>query len=315
VGGGYFGYRREEIWTRKERFVKTIVTIALAAVVAAMVVGTAVFTEGTPSYTAAERMALRVDAVLDGMTEPEFNAEDISPYWQYEIAPFFEYEGFTNGEFSPPEVVWEPQISGIEHNHLLGYTYCEDEVFLNIRAINPISSWYGWARNPIATLTHEMIHTLGGDFCNPWDSETTESTTQTATLETLAAIANGGNEAAFYSLMLELRDTAMDVVLSDALARDDLDSYREFLGQVIPGAKESARFEKSMRHWAGDMLTLQSILDKYSVLVFNNAQAGVVVVDLPGGDWERSTVALDDLTYILTNMVDMADDFQVAPPQ
>lgn len=262
--------------------------------------------------TDAERLAFRIDAVLDQYEAPqEFFPESLDPYWVFEVAPFFQYEGLTTAEYEPPAVIFEPQRGGADHNHLLGYTYCGNEVFINIRVINPMSAWYGWERNPLATLVHEMVHTLGGDFCS-LDSATAESATQTAALETLAALANGGNRVALYSLLQELKDMAMGVVLAEALKNDDLDGYREFRSRIDPSALQEARFEKSMRFWRNDMPLLMEILDKYSAKVFANVQAGELVADIPSaggiGDGSRDHVPLDDLSYVLANMEEMAED-------
>jgi hypothetical protein len=296
----------------------TLAYIVAGVVLALIGISLVTLSSDPPNNTPAEKLALRVDAVLDSMEPPEFASEDIDPFWTYEIAPFFEYEGLLGPgddlfdpsllDYTPPEVVWDPQVDGVSHNHLLGYTYCENQVFLNIRVINHVSAWYGWERNPIATLTHEMIHTLGGDFCAPFDSETAESTTQSATLEVLAALANQGNRAALYSLLLELKDAAEDVVLAQALADDDLDGFREFRRQLDPSATEEARFEKSMRFWSKDMDTLKGILDRYSVLVFENVQAGQVVMYLPDGNFKLDVLKLDDLGYVLAHMEELADD-------
>lgn len=288
------------------------VGLMIAAIMVVMVVALA-GASSPPTYTEAERMALRVDALLDRATAPEdFVAEVLDPYWVYEVGPYFQYEGITNAPFRPNTVVFEPQLQALSHNHILGYTYCERDVFINIRVINPISAWYGWERNPLAVLVHEMIHTLGADYCDPFDSAKTESSTQTATLETLAAVANGGNSMALYSLMLELKDMAMDVALEDALANDNLDGYREFRAIVDPEPMREARFEKSMRYWAHNMPFLRDILDKYSVMVFENVQAGELSADIPtssrGGDGVAETVPLNDLQYVLDHLEDMVDD-------
>lgn len=290
---------------------KSVVRGAVAVFAAlALFVGAVFATPSGEQITPAERMALRIDAILDSVEAPTFAPESLDPYWVYEVGPFFEYEGLTKDEFVYRTVVWQPLLDSAGHNHLLGFTYCNPEVYLNIRVVNPVSAWYGWERNPLATLVHEMVHTLGGDFCS-FDSETAESTTQTATLEVLAALANGGNAVALYSLLLELKDTALDVVLADALKNDDLNGYRAFLKRIDPSAQRAARFEKSMRFWADDMGGLKEILSKYSVLVFNNVQSGTLKVDVPflyRGDGVKDTVKLDDLVYVLAHAEDLAGD-------
>lgn len=249
--------------------------------------------------TAAQRFALRVDAVLDGLEKPRVFAYELEGLWPYEVFPYFNYENLTN-QAIPPRVVFEVQGDGARHVHLAGYTYCENEVYLNARYINPVSVWYEDA-DALVTLVHEMIHTLGQDFCNPWDSEKTESSTQIATLEVLAAMANHGNEVAYYALLDELRSIAMNTALYEAMQENDLAGYREFRSLVFQ-EEGLARFDKSQRYWANDQATLNEILKKYSVDVFHAVQHGRFQVDLPGDQRGTTIYGLDDLRYVINHL-------------
>ena len=251
------------------------------------------------SYSQAERFALRIDRALDALEEPEFEAGDLTLAWPLEIAPYLQYERLTNNSVNPA-VIFEP-FPGDRHAHIAGYTYCDDEVYLNLRYLNWTSSWYDDISS-LVTLVHEIVHTAGGDFCS-WDSEVAESRTQLGTLEVLAGMANHGNVVAYYALLDELREIAMNTALLEALQSNDLDGYREFREQIFPDDKmRAARFEKSMRYWAGEMITLKQILKKYSAVVFEDLQDGKFKADLPPGDGDQDTVLLDDLMYILRNL-------------
>ena len=250
-------------------------------------------------YSQAEQFALRIDKALDALEEPEFEAFDLALAWPLEIAPYLQYERLTVQPVNPA-VVFEP-FPGDRHAHIAGYTYCGDEVYLNLRYLNWTSSWYDDISS-LVTLVHEIVHTAGGDFCS-WDSETAESRTQLGTLEVLAGMANHGNVVAYYALLDELREIAMNTALLEALQSNDLDGYREFREQIFPGDKmRAARFEKSMRYWAGEMITLKQILKKYSAVVFEDLQDGKFKADLPPGDGDQDTVFMDDLMYILENL-------------
>lgn len=265
-------------------------------------------------YSEAQRFALRMDAILDTMTVP--TPAQVTPLslWVKETAPYLQYEGIAPDGFKAPRVVAVYQSDGMKHNHVLGWTQCDQTVFINRRVLNPISAWYGVGRNPVATLIHEMIHTAGGDFCSMFDTAKQESSTQTATLEVLAALANGGNTTALYTLISELKETAMDTALADALAQKDpraLDRYRAFRRVVNPSALEEARFEKSMRTWAKRRAELRELLRKYSVIVYSNVRAGKFRLRLPSDtalDWVENsdTLVLDDLAYVMTHAEEMA---------
>jgi len=254
-------------------------------------------------------MALKTDAILDSVSVPEFTSLDLALTWPLEIFPYLEYEGLT-GKAWEPMVEFVP-LPGAEAMHVAGYTYCEDVVYLNIRYINWVSPWNDEVES-LATLVHEIVHTQGGDFC-AWDSQTAESRTQLGTLEVLAGMANHENKVALWALLDELRSISMNTVLADAIARNDLDSYRSFRAKIYEDGLSEARFEKSMRFWAPQIGELRTILDKYSVSVFRDIQDGKFIVDLPDtwhldrtGDGLEDVVVLDDLMYVIENAEEMA---------
>lgn len=255
----------------------------------------------------AERAALRFDAALDRLERPEdINSAD-AQVLAIEIAPYFEYEGLTGWSTSIPEVVYEPQLEAMGHNHLLGYTFCEDEVYLNARYVNWTSAWYN-RPDFFSTLVHEMIHTLGGDFCT-YDSAWTESRTQLATLEVMAAMANHGNAMALYALLDELRAVAMGTALAEAIEADDLDRYRWLHSEVYDGDPiQRAKFEKSMRFWSPRLTELRALLAKYDVAVFADFQDFRFQAEIPGGLPGRDVILMDDLQYLVDNLDDMTED-------
>lgn len=286
----------------------------LAAGAVVVAIASAPFTGGAGS-TAAERMALKIDAALDLMEEPEgFSSIDLELVWPFEIAPYFEYEGLTDSFRGVPAVTFQPQADGQSHNHLAGYTYCGDEVWLNVRYINWVSTWYN-RPDSLGTLVHEMVHTLGGDFCSR-NSERAESRTQLATLEVLAAMANHGNYYALYAVLDELRDVALSTVWAESIKANDLDRFRAFRERIFPNdAVREARFEKAVRYWSSDPGTLRAILTKYSVVVFNDLLDGEFEAVLPrprsswgGGTNGPQTVLLDDLMYVIEHAEEMATD-------
>lgn len=257
-------------------------------------------------FSEAEKLAIRIDAVLDGLEEPKIGYNDLTMLWPREVAPYFDYEGLSPDVSIPKVQFFAPQ-DGLEHNHLGGYTYCADVVWLNQRVINPVSSRFGQP-NALATLVHEMIHTLEGDFCT-YDSAKTESLTETATTEVLAALANHGNSVAFYAALDNLRDLLVSTAWYEALKSGNMGHFKEFMG-IINDDVEQARLDKAQRFWATQPDFLKEILYKYSVKVWENVQKGEIEVAIPGfrGGESKQLIVLDDVKYLLENFEDMADD-------
>lgn len=255
-----------------------------------------------PSHTQTEKFALRVDAALDSMEEPEFRAADLYPHWAYEIYPYFEYEGLTHTpDREPPVLLWHTASEAVEHIHLGGYTYCKDEVWVNIRAVKRVSVRYNdpsW----LAVFVHEMVHTLGGGFCEGASADL-ESRTQLGTLEVLAAVANHGNKVALYALLDELRDIAMGSLWLEAINKGTIDQYRDFVNRVYDGEPlEISRWEKSYRFWKSDPQTIREILYRYSKRVYDDFQDFKFKVDI---DWNKEIILMDDLRYLLDNLEEM----------
>ena len=283
------------------RITKTITVLAAGLIVLGLVF------PRTDGLSDAERLAIRIDRVLDGMEEPRIHTSDLLTFWPAEIAPYFDYEGLSD-DINPPSVRFFTPTDGAEHNHLSGYTYCDEEVFLNRRYVNPVSHRFE-SINSLSTLVHEMIHTLGGDFCSPMDSETTESTTETATTEVLAALANHGNDVALYVALENLKEIAIDTAWYEALRDNDMAGFYRFITQVYDD-REQARLAKAVRYWSKDMDYLKTILFKYSVKVFDNFQAGKVDMNLPEGFYgmKKGTLVLDDVRYLMENFEDMVGE-------
>lgn len=279
----------------------------LALLAAASLVALLVVSPGDSSrLSRAAEFALKVDASIDAMQKPEYSAAD-AELWVLEVSPFFSYEGLTpmGMALDPPfaEVEFVPQPDGMSHNHILGYTYCDGQVSLNARFVNPVSTWFN-RDEFLGTLTHELIHNLGGGFCEG-SSESLESRTQLATLEVLAAMANGGNKVALWALLTELRDIAMATVEYEALKAGDIGVYEELQALIFPGdAVEKSRFDKSMRFWEDDMDGLMGILDRYNARVFKDWQDFQFDVEIPLQG--VTAVEMNDLKYVIENLDELA---------
>lgn len=288
-------------------FRRALAALALAAVLVYGIVGQAWrLSPADRLALQAERFALRVDAILDHMEKPQFYASDLYPFWAYEAAPYFEYEGLVQGEVIVPSLEWNVGLNGADHIHLGGYTYCAGVVWLNIRYVNPVSVRYD-DPDALAVLVHEMLHAQGGEFCDS-DSERAESRTQLGMLETLAGMANHGNRVALYALLEELRSVALGTVWLQALRSGDESRYLDLSRRIYDGEPfEIARAEKSARYWSANRSTLLEILAKYEASVFEEILDFEFKVDIPGDATSaRVPVQMDDLRYVLAHLSDFA---------
>lgn len=280
--------------------------VSIMIFAAILCLGLSVAVVRTENLSPEKKFALRLDAALDAMDKPSFTASDLYPYWAFEIAPYFNYEGLYEGEVPVPEL--EPFIGadGMSHIHLGGYTYCAQTVWVNIRYFN----WVSVKIDDIQALSifvHEMVHTLGGSFCSD-DSQEAESRTQLGTLETLAAMANHGNRVALWALLDELRDITMGTIWSQAREVKDEQSYLDFAKVIYAGEPlEIARTEKAARHWSHDPDTLDEILEKYEKSVYEDFQDFSFKADIEG-DFAigiEIKIPMDDLKYVLENLEEM----------
>lgn len=254
-------------------------------------------------------LAERLDRAYDQLASvPQARAEDIE-LWITEVAPFFSYEGLdpSVGDFGHEFVNYYFELfnSGVEFNHIAGYTYCDGTVVLNARMAKPISTWY--TRDYfLGVLTHEMIHNLRGAYCS-MDSVEAESRTQLGMLEVLAAMANQGNLQALKALVGEMRDIASNAYEYQMLKAGKKAEFIDWYVNVMnPGdAFAKAKLLKSYRFWADDVETLQGILYRYSFLVFKDTldfKFDAWMESDGGASPDKYVVKLDDLRYVLANL-------------
>lgn len=278
------------------------------ALVVMLLIGGVVLASRTKEHlTPAEAFAIKIDKALDSMEKPKIDVS-LAQLYVAEITPYFGYEGISqSGQIGDEQVtvVMDPAVDGMSHNHILGWTYCNGTVFLNARFLNPVSTWYE-REEFLGTLVHEMIHNLGGAYCS-LDSVQAESRTQLGMLETLAALANGGNKLALYSLLYELRDVALATAEFEALQKGDIGHYVRFEREhIFPGdAVEASRLQRSLRFWRSRMGELKGILNRYNRLVYNDWQDFKYdTVDAFGA----FTVQMNDLKYILDHLDEMVEN-------
>lgn len=290
---------------------------------------------GSPSVASAgpsqaEKLAVRLDKILDSIPERRFDGEASVYLWALEILPYFEYEGLTSSVKLPDSIDFQPQLNGRMHNHILGQAGCVRNgggpVTINARVANPVSARYGdtWF---LPTLVHELIHVQGGGFCFG-SSERLESTTQIATFEVLAAMANHGNKDAAYALMDELRDTALAAVHYEALRDGDVERYYELHRKIHPSPLEQARTEKFRRFWNENAQTrsrFKFILNTYSAIPLRAVFSGLETGEIPNlymGEWvdvgtfshdteppdkyAARVLKVDDLVYFLEHAEEIA---------
>jgi len=189
--------------------------------------------------------------------------------WAYKIVPFFVTQDIAGESLYPPAILFVP-FPGYQSFVVWGNTDCQTVARVNERA-------YEDDANMFATLTHELIHMQGGNFCNaPKEVASTpgarsiwvESHTTAATLEVLAGMAEYTSdpmiERAFWG------DLA-------SLARRSLQAkaYRAnvpWLYELVADAywrtpAQSRRSDFSMRNiWSKSPGELQSIVEKYGEL-------------------------------------------------
>ena len=305
----------------------SIIAVALVALVLALTGSVvSVFLDDSDAPSEAEALALRMDALLDSLPAHQFEVFD-PVLWTYEIVPYFEYEGLTSRARYPDSAQYTLFPGAGGHFHVLGKAQCDRDgggpIFINARGLIPESVRFGetWL---LPTLIHELIHAQGGGFCSG-SSESLESTTQMATLEVLAAMANHGNVDAVYALIDELRDMAMAAVYYEALRDNRLGDYYAFRDRIYTAPLERARSEKSRRFWfetAQSRANLKEILNKYNFIPISRVLEGLKadeprIENLYLGEWVeygRSSTSgapdkyaprslkIDDLAYFLEHV-------------
>lgn len=230
-----------------------------------------------PTKGEAVSFALRLsdleEKIVPFTPEPPDTIEEVRTM-ALEILPYFFYEKIYQGEQSqifflkedyikPLEIVQE-EYRGYRNFHVLGSAECfkkdKGELFLNSRFFNPYSPWFRKS-SVISTLVHELAHFQ--EICQP--DELTETATQLATVEVLAAMTRHGNKYTFLPFLDEVQGFAESFALFQALKEGNLDWYkRQYLARLPNPDWRMARFEKSMDFWRGRGIgNLIEILEKY----------------------------------------------------
>lgn len=208
--------------------------------------------------------------------------------WTLEVVPFFAYEGVTSDDATGgfggpvyPAMTFEYYQEALLHNHVLGRALVfGDEISLNARHTNPVSSWYG-RTDALATLIHELAHAQGVKFPAPHSNIDHEASAQLVMLEVLSALVNNGNELALAPLLEELYYMNLSAARYVAIR----DGYEErFLADraSFHDAFEMANFEKSDRFWArraGEGTNLSYILEVYNYDPLNALHRGLANED------------------------------------
>lgn len=245
-----------------------------------------------------EKLALKIDTILDKETPLEITEDDLVNKWPKEIAPYFEYEFLTNGEAKIPKVQFFEATDAFHCFHILGFTFVFDQsgsIFLNDKFRNNVSPKYHSIQS-LVTLVHETAHIQGGEFTG-MDAVVCEKNAQLATLEVLAAMANHGNKYARQALLDELRDISLGVVLHRAIKSSDMTGYRNLAARIYGQERD-----KGMRRWDQVGLSkLEDILMKYSVSVYDDFQDFQFVAKAEGDKSPRIFI-MDDLQAFLDDL-------------
>lgn len=257
-------------------------------------------------FDEAAALALRLDRLAQQIEktgwEPEANEATFNA-WVYELLPMYSYEGAVGRTNIPDQVMPVRWIEGMSHNHIGGRSDCNKTAAINYRYFNPTSHWYQ-DKTWIATLAHELAHTQQlVSTCAVYDSERIENTAQIVAWEVLAGLANAGNRDAAYTLIFELRNTAMRA----ASAQGNVD---DLYGQIYDD-NELARWHKAQRFWGDRPDELQDILTKYAQqpldIAFTYRNTGTVhLLALSTAD---KTLDIDDLTYFLSHAESLVRGF------
>lgn len=238
----------------------------------------------------------------------------------FEIIPFFYYDGIIEGQPQMPKLLWL-YYEEDGNFHVAGrYSAWYNVATLNVRMVNPYSSWY---RRPssYATLAHELAHSQGIVLIvtdektgRPKLHKDTETATQLATLEVLAALARDKAPWAFPVFVRQLQGYVDDFAFSCALQEDRMDEYRAYVRRIASSSFGEARFERAMAHWEDDMDTLKGILKDYGerpyrllVDALSRGSHLTKQLDPVPNRWHR--IEMDDTAWIVDNLYRMARDY------
>lgn len=315
---------------------------ALTAALAALALAGSARAQAAPSLDPVKVAEIvRLSALLDELPQKAYpitatNADNFLSNWATEILPWFAYEGVSDPAIPPKDISFyfgpfgpKEYIDGYVF-HILGLSACEQigvapnpfdgeltpvagPIWLNGRYINSASPWY---QRPdlVSVLTHELGHSQG--IC-AGPSPYVESSTQIATMEVLAAMANSGNDSVLLSLLFEYRGIVQGALKFEAMRDGLADQYEQLVASVDHySAREAAIRDASRRFWNKSdegRAELRGILYRYELVPYVKIQWGLKYGSLRASATQGRLTApqmlvplgtdfkLDDLAYFLAN--------------
>jgi len=197
--------------------------------------------------------------------------------WVKKIVPAFGYEKVCAVPKYPRSIGFTPN-PGYRSFHIAGFArpFLAD-AWLNERFL--IDGRWNDARDALATLTHELIHLQGGGYI-VGEPEEFENRTQAATVETLAAMCNYGEETACRAFWQEYEGYTRIVfrlMLEDA---GHGDWYNRIANLLWRDSMDERAAEKASRFWAEDPDQLDYIYRAYYLGPWKIIQDGVLL-DVP----------------------------------
>ena len=166
------------------------------------------------------------------------------------IVPYFEYEGITY-KVNYPRMVYFTPVPGETSLRLLGAASAEwNFLLINDRIL--FDERWNDERSMLSTLVHELIHLQGELFTSATNPGLSESMTQAATMEVLAAMCNYGDDVACFAFWSDVETFARSsfrTSLNDAGLSWVYDPLANLLWR---NAKEEIAAEKTNRYWADD---------------------------------------------------------------
>lgn len=213
-------------------------------------------------------LAIRLNRISNKLREHPLGIEPsqkVMEEWIDEIVP--QFAAMTDKPVLPTDFKFENFTDPFKYGHVLGYSTCGDEMRVNARMDNPLSTWYEseyfWG-----TITHETAHEEQGEtLCRVGLGEQVESSAQVAMLEVTAALAISGNKIAIHSFVTELFDIATSAAWAMAIEHPEkyAQGYKWLRNQIDDTPLKRARTAKTEEAWAGDEFKLMQILVPYNL--------------------------------------------------
>lgn len=261
---------------------KVLQYVGLATLLTLIVVGiVALFLTNVPEILADGLLAVYAHRKVESMPfypVADYDNEEMRFYWAtfysnsewlaertMDIVPYLVLEHVTP-QGSYPEVVMIRPYVGEGSFKIGGSAKCfrrSDEplvVMLNVRGFDRGETEES---HVLSTLVHELIHIQGGSFCSG-DPVSYESSTEAASWEVLAGMANNGDpvaEKAFWENM----ESLARISVREYLMREDADwLYQIWANVMFREPKDRQQVEKWLRYWAGNKDDLKTIITRYA---------------------------------------------------